>query len=81
MQEPISHQLKPELCMFLYRSLHDFPTLGVQVFKWVVVKIRVPIIVRHLLFRGPKRVTIILTTTQIVGFPGPITIQSMEFGT
>ena len=38
---------------------------------WVVVKIMVlfwvPIIIRHLLFRVPKKGTIILTTTHIGG--------------
>ena len=37
--------------------------------KWVVVKITVPFwvlnIIRHLVFRGPKKGTIILTTTQM----------------
>ena len=39
---------------------------------WVVVKIMVPfwvlIIIRHLLFRVPQKVTIILTTTHIKAF-------------
>ena len=53
--------------------------LGGQNAIWVVVKIMVPfwipIIIRHLIFRAPKKETIILTTTHIgrdekdTGFP------------